>query len=56
MVLESCFFSLNIVHAEDVLMGFLFSLSGLFLGIRFELFTLSARVVVACLQEKLCDL
>jgi hypothetical protein len=30
-------------------MGFLFGLDGLFLGVGFEVFSLSARVVVACL-------
>ena len=48
------FFKLGV--AEKVLMGFLFGLGGLFLGVGFEVFSLSASVVVACLQEKLCDL
>ena len=48
------FFKLGV--AEKVLVGFLFGLGGLFLGVGFEVFSLSASVVVACLQEKLCDL
>ena len=41
------FFKLGV--AEKVLMGFLFGLGGLFLGVGFEVFSLSTRVVVACL-------
>ncbi len=41
------FFKLGV--AEKVLMGFMFGLGGLFFGVGFEVFSLSTRVVVACL-------